>query len=385
MNSVKGFRDFVGAEALKRAKILEIIRGQFELYGFEPAETPVVEYEEFVRGDNVGDDAVSDIFKLEDKGERKLALRYELTFPLKRIARNQRLPYKRYQIGAVFRDEPVSASRFRQFTQCDVDVIGSGVKDEVEVLATVMAIAGKLGIDVVIFVNNRRLINEILVGEGIKERYREQVIREIDKLDKLPGAEVAGNLKKFGAEKLLKIFKQDEKFFEKYNFYGEIKELKKLCKSYGIRIEFLPSLARGLSYYNGTVFEARVKEKKDSIVGGGAYLVNGVQSFGYGSGLERWCAFSDIDGDVTDVQIVSLGEDVVSIGLASKLRENGVSVNLVLDKSVGKALEYANAKGVGKVVIVGADEVKKGKFKVKDMGSGDEEFLSEKEILEKFS
>ena len=217
MNSVKGFRDFVGADALKRAKVIGIIRRQFELYGFEPAETPVIEFEEFVKGDNVGDDAVSDIFKLEDKGKRKLALRYELTFPLKRIAKNQKLPYKRYQIGAVFRDEPISASRFRQFTQCDVDVIGSGVKDEVEVLATVMAIAGKLGIDVVIFVNNRRLINEILVGEGIKERDREQVIREIDKLDKLPEVEVAGNLKKLGAEKLLKIFKKPEKFYWLYS------------------------------------------------------------------------------------------------------------------------------------------------------------------------
>ena len=114
-----------------------------------------------------------------------LALRYELTFPLKRIAKGKKLPYKRYQLGEVFRDEPIALNRFRQFIQCDVDVIGATIKDEAEVLALGYDIFSKLGIKLKIVVNNRKLLNEILEKEKIKEKDREQVIREIDKLDKL--------------------------------------------------------------------------------------------------------------------------------------------------------------------------------------------------------
>src|SRR3989338_692273 len=132
--TVKGFSDYAGEEAEKRERIKESLSKNFILYCFESSETPIIEYEDFVKGENEYDEAVSDIFRLQDKGKRNLALRYELTFQLKRLAKNRKLPYKRYQTGEVFRDEPVSSSRFRQFTQCDVDVIGSSLKDEAEVL-----------------------------------------------------------------------------------------------------------------------------------------------------------------------------------------------------------------------------------------------------------
>src|SRR3989338_2992749 len=124
MESIKGFKDYTGEEAKKRAEIKKILVETFEKYGFEPAETPVIEAEEFVRGENANDEAVSDIYTLEDKGKRKLALRYEFTFQL-----------KRYQLGEVFRDEPVSSNRFRQFVQSDIDIIGSTIKDDAEILA----------------------------------------------------------------------------------------------------------------------------------------------------------------------------------------------------------------------------------------------------------
>ena len=375
--NVKGFRDFVGSEALKRAKIRKVILRQFELYGFEPAETPTIEFEEFVRGDNVNDEAVSDIFKLEDKGKRALALRCEFTFQLKRLAKNQKLPYKRFQIGRVFRDEPVSANRFREFTQCDADVVGSSLKDEAEVLSMVKKILDELGIDSVVYFNNRKLLNEIMVAEGVAEKNREQVIRELDKLDKLSKKEVADALKKLGAESVLKVI--DGKL-DKFKFYSEVKELEKLCKVYGVKLKFAPTLARGLSYYNGTVFEVKVKGSKDSICGGGAYKVGDVQAFGFAFGLERLCGLSKVEGDVVEVQVISVGEDEVAIGLASKLRESGTSVNLILDKSIGKAMEYADSKGVRRVVFVGKDEVAKGKFKVRDMESGVEKFVGEKGI-----
>src|SRR3989338_1975313 len=169
IDRVKGFADYYGQEAEKRAVITGIVQNVFERVGFSPAETPVVEYEEFVKGENEKDEAVSDIFKLKDKGKRNLALRYEFTFQLKRLMQNKKLPYKRYQIGEVFRDEPVSSNRFRQFTQCDVDVIGSGVRNEAEVLALTNEIMGSLGIKPIILINNRGLLNEILNDNKIKE------------------------------------------------------------------------------------------------------------------------------------------------------------------------------------------------------------------------
>ena len=159
---IKGFCDCTGEEALKRAEIRKILVDIFERYGFEPAETPVIESEEFVRGGNKQDEAVSDIYKLRDKGKRKLALRYEFTFQLKRIAKNKKLPYKRYEIGVVFRDEPVSSNRFRQFVQCDADIVGSTIKDEAEIIALAKEVFDKLGIKVDILINSRRLLNDVL-------------------------------------------------------------------------------------------------------------------------------------------------------------------------------------------------------------------------------
>ena len=256
----------------------------------------------------------------------------------------------------------------------------------------VSKILSELGIGSVIYFNNRKLLNEIMVSEGVEERNRDKVIRELDKLDKLSKKDVADNLKKLGAEKILKVV--DGKL-DKFGSYKEIKELKKLCKAYGVKLEFSPTLARGLSYYNGTVFEIKVKGSRDrtksdhssvqgrmkeSICGGGAYLVGDIQAFGFAFGLERLSALSNVSGDGTKVQVISIGEDEAAIGLASRLRERSVSVNLILDKSIGKAMEYADAKGVEKVVFVGADEVKKGKFKVRDMKSGEEKFVLEKGI-----
>ena len=207
METVKGFRDI--EDSSKRNQIRKEIESVFELYNFQSVETPIVEYEEFVKGNNQNDEAVSDIFKLKDKGERNLALRYEFTFQLKRLANNKKLPYKRYQIGPVFRDEPVTGNRWRQFTQCDADIIGATVKDEAEILKIVSEIMNKLKIKFTINFNNRKLLNEIIEDLKIPDYQREQVIREIDKLDKLDEKEIKENLKRYNAEKILTIFKKE--------------------------------------------------------------------------------------------------------------------------------------------------------------------------------
>lgn len=374
---VKGFNDFTGENALKRAEIKNILVSVFEKYGFQPAETPIIEYRDFVKGENQEDEAISDIFKLKDKGKRDLALRYEFTFQLKRIAKNKKLPYKRYQIGEVFRDEPTKINRSRQFTQCDVDVIGSSVKSEAEILALAKESLDKLGIKPIILINNRKLLDEILAELKIKDK--EQVIREIDKLDKLPEKEVLKNLKKYKAEKILAILKKKETYFEKYNSYSEIEELKKYCKYYNIDLVFSPFLARGLSYYNGNIFEIKTLESKETICAGGSYEINKTQGTGISFGLERLSLISKIKIKNNSILVISLNQDKVAIKLAEKLRSKGKSASLFYGKP-SKALEYANSYKIEKVIFVGKEEVKKGKFKVKDMKTGKEELKTEEQI-----
>jgi histidyl-tRNA synthetase len=365
---VKGFKDYIGEEAEKRVKIKKILVETFERYGFEPAETPLIETEEFVKGENKEDEAVSDIYKLSDKGDRKLALRYEFTFQLKRIANNKKLPYKRYQIGEVFRDEPSNTRRFRQFTQCDIDIVGSTIKDEAEILKITKEVLDKIEIKNEIYVGNRKLINEIIETEKIKGN-KQQILREIDKMDKLGEKEIKISLKKFGAEKLVEIFKKPETFFKKYESYKEVEELKKFCNYYGVKINFQPSLVRGLSYYNGNVFEIKSKDMKETICGGGSYKINEVQASGISFGLDRLSMISGIKYDSEKYLIVSLNEDKTAISVAEKLREKGKNVIMFYGKP-SRALEYANSYKINKVVFVGEKEIKEKKFKVKDMTSG---------------
>src|SRR3989344_2688608 len=369
--TVKGFNDYTGENASKRAEIKKILVDIFERYGFEPAETPVIEYEKFVKGENSNDEVVSDIFNLKDKGTRNLALRYEFTFQLKRLMKNKKIPYKRYQIGEVFRDEPISANRFRQFVQCDADIIGSNVKDEAEILALAKEVLNQLGIRFLIYVNNRRLLNEILEEYGIKTK--EQVIKEIDKLDKLPEAQIKNNLKKYKAEKVLEIFKKPESYFSKYKAYKEIEELKKYCKEYDVEVNFNSSLARGLAYYTGSVFEIKTKEIKETICAGGSYSINNIDSTGISFGLDRIANLSKIKTLKEKMLVISLNQDKEAIKLAQKLRKQGKIIQIFYGKP-SKALDYANSYNISKVIFVGAEEIKKRKYKIKDMITGKERF-----------
>src|SRR3989338_6810150 len=164
IDTVKGFRDFLPPESLKREVVVETIKKYFELYGFLPVETPVVEFDELMRSDSLDDEdeAVSDRFRLKDRAGRNLGLRYEFTFQLARIFKqypNIKLPFRRYQVGPIFRDEPIAADRFRQFVQCDIDIVGdASIKADAECLAVVADILKELKIDSEINVNNRKLL-----------------------------------------------------------------------------------------------------------------------------------------------------------------------------------------------------------------------------------
>ena len=290
-----------------------------------------------------------------------------MTFPLKRVMKNQKLPYKTYRIGEVFRDEPVSNNRIRQFTSCDADIVGiQGVKEEAEIFSLIKNLLEGLDIKFTIYVNNRKVLNEILNEQKIKKIT--EVLRVLDKLDKKSEKEVKAELKKYKAEKILNILKKPDAFFKKYDSYKEIEELKKYCKYYGVSIKFLPNLVRGLSYYDGTIFEVK-SNIKEAILGGGVYTFNDVQSIGFGVSIERLSAVLDIKTEKQETLVISIGQDREAIKLAQRFREQGKNVMIYYGKP-SKALEYANSKKIGKVVFVGKKEVTEGKFKVKDMGSG---------------
>lgn len=378
--AVKGFKDFTGDEAKLRELIRNIVVNTYENYFFEPAETPIIEEKKFVKGDNEGDDAISEIYSLTDKGNRDLALRYEFTFQLKRLMQGKKLPYRRYSIGPVFRDEPVSSARLRQFTQCDVDVVGSTIRDEAEMLAITKEILDKIGIESVIQVNNRKLLNEILEKNKVKEKDKDQVIREIDKKDKLPKPELIERLKKLKAENVLKEFEKPMNEFEKYDAFKEIKELKEYCKLYNVEIEFTPFLARGLSYYNGTVFEVKTKKLKETICAGGSYIFNNTQSTGVSLGLERLCMLAKVKKNKKATMIIPFDNEDKAIEVASFLRKNDCPC-FINSQKVAKAMKYVNSYNISFVIFTGDDEVKSKKYKIRDMESGKEETTSLNGIL----
>jgi histidyl-tRNA synthetase len=377
MELIKGFRDLENAE--KKIFIRNVIEDVFRLYNYNPIETPIIEKEEFVKGDNLNDEAVSNIFKLQDRGKRNLALRYEFTFQLKRVANNKKLPYKRYQIGEVFRDEPSTGNRWRQFTQCDADVVGSSIKDEVEILKICSEIFNKLGIKVQINFSNRKLLNEVLEDFKVKEIHKNEVIREIDKLDKLSEKEVCLNLKKFHAESILSIFKKTEKYFEKYKNYIEIEELKKACSLSKIKINFQPFLARGLSYYNGSIFEVKADKMKETIAAGGSYFINGIQSTGISFGLDRLESLAEINYLRKKVLVISLNQDEKALEISDKVRKIGLGCNIFYGRP-GKALDYANSYDIKYVIFIGEEEIKRRKLKIKNMDTGKETEMSFNEL-----
>lgn len=398
--TVKGFQDFLPPKSLKRTEIRKIIEKYFNLYGFLPVETPSIEFDENMRQDNLldkEDEAVSDRFRLQDRGGRNLGLRYEFTFQLSRIFKqnpNLKLPFKKYQIGSVFRDEPVTSIRFREFTQCDADIIGdNSLEAEAECLAVFNDILKELKVDSTIEINNRKLLNSIIESVNIQNSLA--AIREIDKLDKIGEDDVKTNLRRFcESSQIITLFKLLEKpleFFTENLFEGaeELTNLQKIAKNYGLELKFNPYLARGLSYYTGNIFEIKTKELKGSIAAGGRYdkivgkyLGKEIPAVGISFGLERLTTISKIETQFTKTSIISLKQDKEAIRLAKKLRKEDISCSTFFGKP-GKALEYTNSYKIPYAIFIGQEEAQKKKFKLKDMKSGDEKLLTEKQIISK--
>ena len=347
------------------------------------------------------DEAISDRFRLKDRAGRNLGLRYEFTFQHARILKlnpTLKLPFKRYQIGEQFRDEPIRLGRTRQFTQCDIDIIvDSSVQAEAECLAVVMQIFRELNIEATVTVNNRQLSNAMV--ESCELMQKKQVFREIDKIDKIGEDLVKMNLKKYGdANQVVTLFKLMEKdisFFEKNKFEGaaELKALMTAAKGQGIEVIFRPNLMRGFSYYTGNVFEIVITGTKTALCGGGRYdktvgkyLNRDIPAVGISFSIEALTGLCQeqltalIVPPPALVQLISIQQEKATLALAQKLRKEQVAVNILFDKP-GKCLEYASAYQIPFAVFIGEDELKKKKFKLRDLQTGVEKELSEKQLI----
>jgi len=398
VENVKGFQDYLPPESMKRDAARKVIEKNFKLHGFAPIETPVVEFDEMMKGENLNeeDEAVSDRFRLQDRAGRKLGLRYEFTFQLARILKqnpNLKLPFRRYQIGEVFRDEPIGAGRFRQFTQCDADIIGdSSIDGDAECLLLVKDILNDLKIKSEIHINNRKLLKAII--ESVQITDLRNVMRELDKTDKLGADQVKSNLRKYADPNqiitLFKLLEKDLSFFIENAFdgAGELATLVEKCRDCGIKeTKINLAMVRGFGYYTGNIFEVKIAGQKNVIAAGGRYdnsvgkyLTRTIPAVGISFGLDRVAELADVKIETTKVMLISIDKDKHMIKIAKLLRKEEVSC-ITTSEKVGKALELANSLGIEKVVFIGEEEVKMKKFKLRNMKNGEEKLFSETRLI----
>jgi len=417
VESAKGVRDFAPEDKILRDEIISQLKDIFENYGYSPLETPSIERldtltAKFAAGE--GTDTTNEIFKLKDQGERLLGLRFDLTVPLSRFIAmnpNLKMPFKRYEIGRVFRDGPIKLGRYREFWQCDVDIVGvSSVKAEAELMLLVLDAYKKLNLDAYVEINNRKLLYGILDACNIAEDKRESIIISIDKLGKYGEQTVKKellekNIPYESVDRLLEIFGmrgdndstlnhlktiiKSEYGLEGLKEMGELLSYLKFIESG--KIIFNHSLARGLNYYTGTVFEGFLKESKitSSICGGGRYdnmigmfAENNRQypAVGIAFGLEPIIdSLKDkaLKKTVTELYIIPIKTFNESLVIATKLREAGIDVDIdLMDRGISKNLDYANMMKIPFVAFIGEQELKEQKIKLKNMHSGAERLIT---------
>ena len=413
----KGTRDFKPEEMIVMKKIVNTLKEIFEIYGYSPMETPSFERFDILSSKSAGgSEILKETFKFKDQGKRDLALRYDLTVPMCRFVGmnpNLKMPFKRYLVGEVFRDGPVESARYRQFTQCDVDVVGcSDMSADAEIISLTSRAFKKLGFDFIIKVNNRKLLNDVLKYCNVNENKIEDVILSIDKLEKFGLEAVKKELKEKNINEkiinnIIKIINTKGSNKEKLNKLKkiikqsdglkEIVDLLNYLKILNINVDFDISLARGLAYYTGTVFEGIAKNSKvkGSLCGGGRYdkmigdfLGKGnYPAVGISFGLDRiYDSYLEKNKEeqktVTQVYIIPINTFNESLKIAEELRNEGVKVDIDLaGKGPSKNLKYANSLSIPYVLFIGEEELKQNKVKLKDMNTGKEELLTAKELI----
>jgi histidyl-tRNA synthetase len=445
----RGMRDFLPGDVRKREHVIGVIKSVYERYGFEPLETPAVENIETLMG-KYGEEGNQLIFKILKRGEHAktgeadLALRYDLTVPLARVVAQYQndLPkfFKRYQIQPVWRADRPARGRFREFYQCDVDVLGSrSMAVEAELIAAASDALVALGFnDFTIRVNHRQVLNGILDQAGVPDDKHADALIALDKMDKTGPEGVARELNQRGivgesAVRLMRFFEGlagAEHAVEwapvadgraAYNadvlgrlveFIGahevgargvdDLRQVLQLTKAGGTnqRIKLDPTLARGLAYYTGAILEINVADLAGSLGGGGRYdnlvgmfLGKDVPACGFSLGLERIIVVmseremfpKELVTSPAQVMVTIWNDEAIgeSIALASELRSAGVRVDLYPEADkMGKQFKYASSRSIRFVAIVGEDERARGEVAIKDMRSGEQRSMKRDEVAE---
>lgn len=413
----KGTRDFLPDEAEKLQRMVDVVRSIFEKYGFQPLFTPAFESFDLLSAKGGLGEAVKDeIYYFKDKSDRELGLRFDLTMPLARVVvSNPQLqkPVKRYIIDRVWRYDNPQKLRYREFWQADIDVVGSkSLLADAECLACICEILDELRFDYKIKVNNRKLLQDYIKNFVEKEKVF-IAMRILDKIDRIGLKGIMEEFKKEGLNELAsrvvwsdwdysrnrnltnEMFIKKFKNYDKSGSIDEFKELLNYAKSFGFgnKINLDITLARGLDYYTGLIFEIIIKGVENiSVGGGGRYdnLIKNISGFdvpatGISLGLSRlFELMKETDKKKNGVFIASVSSDVMSevVEIAQKLRENNITCSMdLMNRSLSKQLEYANNINVPYVLIIGPEEIKKKKFKLKDMEKKTERELTLEEII----
>ncbi len=382
---LKGFRDYLPQDQIARRKIISKISEVYERFGFSPIETPALESFELLKG-KIGEDEKL-IYKFKDLGDREVALRYDLTLPLARIMANYPelpKPFKRYQIGNSYRAENTQKGRYREFTQCDIDIVGStSLIADAEVIATMAWAYKSLEIGgVMLKFNNRIYIDETLNDLGISEKKTPSFMRWLDKLDKVGMKKVVVGLQEEGFKpEIVELYSTLVQ--EKARDY--IKQMTEMLAGFGVgNIKFDPNLMRGLDYYTGTVFEFVLEGSPEfgSIGGGGRYdnligKISGTDmpAVGGSIGLDRMFAALQEMGLIspqTSAEVIVLNLDKALtanyLNITTNLREAGIDTEFYYEPDkISKQFKYAENKNMKLAVIVGPDEAKNRKVNIKNL------------------
>ena len=427
---VKGMRDQLGAPILRRQEMLDSIRRVFERFGFRPLETPVVEFAQTLTGSKAGETSQRIFTWNHEEDQVDLGLRFDLTVPLARyVAGNPHLrrPFKRYQSGPVFRVDKPGTGRFREFTQFDIDCVGtSSMMADAEILVAMSEVLGELGLPGhTIRWNHRGILNAALLRAGIDAERSTDVIRVLDKEDKIgvegvrlelgagrvdseSGAKIEGlGLPADQIDGLMAFLEisapSDDELITAVTAHlegvagaddalREVNDLRSFVAALGAptaRIEFAPRLARGMDYYTGPIFEATLDDLPHfgSIMGGGRYneLVSrfsGEQlpAVGASIGVDRLLAALEEAGrppgrdHVSDVLVTTMDKKLLPayLELVSELRKAGLNAEVYLKPKarLGDQLKYASDWEIPFAVIMGEDEIKAGEVTVKDLEAG---------------
>lgn len=442
----KGTRDFTAKEVYRRKYIIDILQKNFELFGFEPLETPSFENLSTLTG-KYGEEGDRLIFKILNSGDytaktndedwsnknsQKLiaqisekALRYDLTVPFARfVAMNQgqlAFPYKRYQIQPVWRADRPQKGRFREFYQCDADVVGStSLWQEVELLQLYFKSFEDLNLSVTIHINNRKILSGIAEYAGIADRLIDFTVA-LDKLDKIGKEGVSKEMQEKGISeeaisKLDFLFSQSsdalknlnqlkEKFGGNSNGLKGVEELEFVIKNalqLGINSQDLVfdiTLARGLDYYTGAIFEVKAKDVAMGSIGGGGrydnltevFGVKDIPGIGISFGLDRIYLVMEELGIFpadSDVKVKYLfanygeAESIEALKLISKLRQHQISAELYPEAAkIKKQFAYAEKKGIENLVFLGEQEIKDQTVSVKNLESGEQKTMAVEAFL----